>query len=125
MKALIRKHGSTPTTEAQDEIFPESSWPDWVDEKGWPLTDENYGYALCQECPEDLRDLAADDFAVRSETYVKPDEYGKQHERTRWIAVFVGDGNTPANASGTEIATANWVIARINEMASKNGLIGL
>lgn len=34
--------------------------------------------------------------------------------------------NTPqSNARGTEIATAEWVIARINEFASKNNLNGL
>ena len=32
---------------------------------------------------------------------------------------------TPSGATGTEIATANWVIARINELATKNGLKGL
>ena len=98
MKALIRKHGSTPTTEAQDEIFPESSWPDWIKADGWPLTEENYGYALCEECPENIEDLDVEYFAVRSETYVETDEYGKQHERTRWIAVYVGqENNTPTD----------------------------
>ena len=98
MKALIRKHGSTPTTRAQDEIFKETSWPDWVDANGWPLTEENYGYALCEECPENIKDLCVEDFAVRSETYVETDEYGKQHERTRWIAVYVGqENNTPTD----------------------------
>ena len=98
MKALIRKHGCTPTTEAQDEIFPESSWPDWVKADGFPLTEENYGYALCEECPENIEDLDVEDFAVRSETYVETDEYGKQHERTRWIAVYVGqENNTPTD----------------------------
>ena len=93
MKALIRKYGSTPTTEAQNEIFPESSWPDWVDAIGWPLTEENYGYALCEDCPENLVDLEVDDFAVRSETYMDTDEYGRQRERTRWFAVYIGQAN--------------------------------
>ena len=96
MKALIRKHGYTPTTEAQDEIFPESSWPDWVKADGWPLTEENYGYALCEECPEDLTDLDADDFTVTSETYVENDEHGVQRERTRWGAIFIGQENNAA-----------------------------
>ena len=92
MKALIRKHGSTPTTEAQDEIFKETSWPDWVKADGWPLTEENYGYALCEECPENLSDLDVDDFIVTSETWMETDELGEQHERTRWTAVYVGHG---------------------------------
>ena len=92
MKALIRKHGNTPTKEAQDEIFPETSWPDWVDANGWPLTEENYGYALCQNCPED-DELNVNDFRVRSETYTEIDEYGRQHERKRWFAVYIGQEN--------------------------------
>ena len=32
---------------------------------------------------------------------------------------------TPSNATGSEIATANWVISRINELATKNKLTGL
>ena len=103
MKALIRKQGSTPTTKSQDEIFPESSWPDWVKADGWPLTEENYGYALCEECPENLSDVDVDDFAVRSESYMVSDEFGEQYERTRWTAVFVGNGNTPATDRIKEI----------------------
>lgn len=103
MKALIRKHGCTPTTEAQDEIFPESSWPDWVKADGFPLTEENYGYALCEDCPENIEDLDVNNFAVTSETYVDTDEYGKQHERTRWTAVYVGDENAPATDKLKEI----------------------
>ena len=33
--------------------------------------------------------------------------------------------STPSSATGTEIATANWVIAKINELATKNRLTGL
>lgn len=113
MKALIRKHGFTPTTETQDEIFKETSWPDWIDAKGCPLTEENYGYALCENCPENIEDLDVDDFAVTSETYVDTDEYGEQHERTRWIAVFVGDGNTTATGRMKEIEELKRKIATL------------
>ena len=109
MKALIRKHGSTPTTEAQDEIFPESSWPDWVDANGWPLTDENYGYALCQECPDDVRDLDVDDFTVRPDAYMETDEFGNQHERTRWIAIY----------KGQEILTPTGKLKEIEDLKKK------
>ena len=97
MKVLIRKHGSTPTTEAQDEIFTETSWPDWVKVDGWPLTEENYAYALCEECPEDVEDLDVNDFIVTSETWIETDELGEQHERIRWTAVYIGheNGATP------------------------------
>lgn len=93
MRALIRKHGCTPTTEEQDEIFPESSWLKWISVDGRPLTDENYGYALCEDCPENVTDLSVKDFMITSETYIENDEYGKPHERTRWIAVYVAVAN--------------------------------
>ena len=113
MKALIRKHGCTPTTEAQDEIFPELSWPDWIKADGFPLTEENYGYALCEELPDNIADLDVDDFAVRSESYMVSDEIGEQHERTRWIAVFVGDGNTTATDRMKEIEELKRKIAAL------------
>ena len=103
MKALIRKHGSTPTSKLQDEIFPETSWPDWVKADGRPLTEENYGYALCEECPEDVEDLTVDDFTVRSESYVETDEIGNQHERMRWKAIYVGHENNTATDKLKEI----------------------
>ena len=113
MKALIRKHGSTPTKEAQDEIFPEPSWSDWVDGNGWPLTEENYGYALCEECPEDLTDLDVNDFAVISETWVEKDEQGDQHERTRWRAVYNGQGNEAPTDKMKEIEELKKKIAAL------------
>lgn len=93
MKALIRKHGCTPTTEEQDEVFLEPSWPKWVNADGRPLTDENYGYALCEDCPENVSDLSVKNFMINSETYTETDEYGNPHERTRWTAVYVAVAN--------------------------------
>ena len=103
MKALIRKHGSTPTKETQDEIFPDALWPEWVDANGWPLTEENYGYALCEECPEDVADLDVNDFTVISETWMEKDDHGEQHERTRWTAVYNGQENTTSSDRQKEI----------------------
>ena len=103
MKALIRKHGSTPTTVAQDEIFPESSWPDWVKANGWPLTEENYGYALCENCPENVLDLDVGDFVVTSEIYMENNELGEQHERRRWTAIYVGTGSDASTDKMKEI----------------------
>ena len=103
MKALIRKHGSTPTTVAQDEIFPESSWPDWVKANGWPLTEENYGYALCENCPENVLDLDVGDFVVTSETRMEEDEHGELHERTRWRAKYIGQENNSSSDKMKEI----------------------
>ena len=103
MKALIRKHGSTPTSKLQDEIFPETSWPDWVKADGWPLTEENYGYALCDECPEDIEDLTVSDFMVTSETLTEKDEHGELYERKRWTAVYKGQENIPSSDKMKEI----------------------
>ena len=113
MKALIRKHGSTPTTEAQDEVFKETSWPDWVKANGWPLTDENYGYALCEECPEDLADLDVNDFTVISETWTETDENGEQHERTRWRAVYARHGSGASTDKLKEIEELKKKIAAL------------
>ena len=93
MKALIRKHGSTPTKEAQDEIFPETSWPDWVDANGWPLTEENYGYALCEECPEDVADLVVDDFTVTSETLRLVIANGKLFRLARFMSLSLNESS--------------------------------
>lgn len=103
MKALIRKHGCTPTTEAQDEIFPEALWPDWVNADGWPLTEENYGYALCENCPENVSDLDVDDFTVTSETWMEKDEHGDQRERTRWAANYIARGSDATTDKMKEI----------------------
>ena len=113
MKALIRKHGCTPTTEAQDEIFPESSWPDWVKAGGFPLTEENYGYALCEECPENIEDLDVGDFTVTSETWMEKDEDGEEHERTRWRAVYNGQGNEAPTDKMKEIEELKRTIAAL------------
>lgn len=113
MKALFRKHGCTPTTEAQDEIFKETSWPDWVDANGWPLTEENYGYALCENCPDDIRDLNVDDFIVTAKTWTEMDENGEQHERTRWTAVYVGNENTTSTDRMKEIEELKMKLAAL------------
>ena len=103
MKVLIRKHGSTPTKETQDEIFPDALWPEWVDANGWPLTEENYGYALCEECPEDVADLDVNDFTVISETCMEEDEHGELHERRYWRAIYNKQENSTSSDKMIEI----------------------
>ena len=95
MKALIRKHGFTPTKKEQDEVFLSASWPDWVDKNtGAPLTDENYGYALCDNLPNDLvladdRELTPDDFEVTEHTKTVKDDMGEDVEDKYWTAKYV------------------------------------
>lgn len=90
MKALIRKHGFTPTTKEQDEVFLESSWPSWIQADGRPLTDENLGYALCEDCPEGV-ELTPEDFEVTEHTKTVPSEYEGGEEQTvkYWTAKYV------------------------------------
>ena len=90
MKALIRKHGFTPTTKEQDEVFIESSWPSWIQADGRPLTDENLGYALCEDCPEGV-ELTPEDFEVTEHTKTVPSEYEGGEEQTvkYWTAKYV------------------------------------
>ena len=90
MKALVRKHGYTPTTKEQDEVFLESSWPSWIQTDGRPLTDENMGYALCENCPEGV-ELTPEDFEVTEHTKTVPSEYEGGEEQTvkYWTAKYV------------------------------------
>ena len=90
MKALVRKHGFTPTTKEQDEVFLESSWPSWIQADGFPLTEENYGYALCENCPEGV-ELTPEDFEVTEHTKTVPSEYEGGEEQTvkYWTAKYV------------------------------------
>ena len=90
MKALVRKHGFTPTTKEQDEVFLESSWPSWIQADGRPLTDENLGYALCENCPEGV-ELTPEDFEVTEHTKTVPSEYEGGEEQTvkYWTAKYV------------------------------------
>lgn len=90
MKALIRKHGCTPTRVEQDEVYVESEWVHWIDkETGKPLTDENYGYALCVDCPEGV-ELDVKDFEVTEHVEEVEDEFGEKVQVKSWTAVHVG-----------------------------------
>ena len=90
MKALVRKHGFTPTTKEQDEVFLESSWLSWIQADGRPMTDENMGYALCEDCPEDV-ELTPEDFEVTEHTKTVPSEYEGGEEQTvkYWTAKYI------------------------------------
>lgn len=76
-RALIRK---TPyCLEYQQEVYLEP-WLPWMDtDTGAPLTDENYGYALCNDIPDDVDIfmLTVDDFTVTEQHVDEPDPYGE------------------------------------------------
>lgn len=93
MKALIRKSGYTPTKPSQDEIYL-YPWNDWVDEQtGAPLTNENYGYALCESFNptfnEEHPELTLDDFSVTEHTKeIIIDDETKTVKY--WVAEYIG-----------------------------------
>lgn len=95
MRALIRKSPDTPTKPFQDEIYL-APWLDWIDPNtGAPLTDENYGYALCEDFnptfTEDHPELTPDDFAIQEHTEDVPSEDGEGTTTRRyWTATYVG-----------------------------------
>lgn len=110
MKALIRKHGFTPTRPDQDEVFIESQWPHWVQPNGSPLTDENYGYALCERCPE-ADDLTVEDFSVTEHSTTSTDDFGETVIVRSWTAVY-----TPRGSSSTNQTEIDYLKKRLAEL---------
>lgn len=90
MKALVRQHPLTPSGERNDEVYLGSAWHDWIKENGSPLTDENYGYALCEDVPEECADSALpSDFDITMGTRTEQDPMGDGTVEVRfWTAVF-------------------------------------
>lgn len=98
MKVLVRKMPFVK--KEQEEVYP-SPWLDWVDpETGAPLTDENYGYALCdvpagafaptEDDPSGIPSV--DRFEVTEEWVEEDDPYGDGDKTRRRIlhARFLG-----------------------------------
>lgn len=99
MKALVKKYPTNAKKPEQNEVYPETQWHDWIQADGKPLTDENLGYALCENCPNDLESYIMDDgqsltdlFEVTEHTRTIPSEYEDGEEQTvrYWTAKFVG-----------------------------------
>lgn len=101
MKALIRKHGFTPTKASQNEVYPQTQWHDWINpDTGAPLTDENLAYALCEDCPEDYMSYLPEEgtvdptilFEVTEHTRTVKDDMGEEQTVKYWTARFIGGG---------------------------------
>lgn len=101
MKALVRKYGFTPTKASQNEVYPQTQWHDWINpDTGAPLTDENLGYALCENCPEDYLSYLPEEgntdpttlFEVTEHTKEIPSDYPDEPtQKVRyWTAIFIG-----------------------------------
>lgn len=98
MKALIRRHGYTPTKESQNEVYLEP-WLDWIDPTtGDPLTNESYAYALCENVPnEPVPDSEGNDIRLDvtkydiSEHTKQIEEEGETRTVKYWTAVWIGN----------------------------------
>ena len=91
MKALIKRYPTNAKKIEQNEVYIEPQWHDWIQPNGAPLTDENLGYALCEDCPEGI-ELDAEDFEITEHTKTVPSEYGDGEVQTVkfWTAKYVG-----------------------------------
>lgn len=89
MKALIKKYPINARVESDSEVYLQIAWHDWIDEAGKPLTDENYGYALCNEAPDDV-ELSADDFRVEEHITEVTTETGEKVKKKYWTAIYDG-----------------------------------
>ena len=90
MKALVKRYPTNAKKIEQNEVYIEPQWHDWIQPNGAPLTDENLGYALCENCPEGV-ELTPEDFEVKEHTKTVPSEYGEGAEQTvkYWTAKYV------------------------------------
>lgn len=87
MRALIRRYPFTPTKKEQDEIFIEKNWPYWVNNENYGhLTDENLGYALCENCPI-LEKYDIEDFEI-IENVITKYENNKKIDIKTWTAYY-------------------------------------
>lgn len=91
MKALVKRYPDNARTEAEAEVYLQDGWHDWIGENGEPLTDENYGYALCEDVPEGV-EVTPDDFEITEYVEEVEDENGDKVERKHWTAKYVGGG---------------------------------
>lgn len=89
MKALVKKYPINAKKESQNEVYIEPQWHDWIDENGVPLTDENYGYALCEDCPDDV-ELTVEMFEVTEHTKTVKDDMDEDVEVKYWMAEYIG-----------------------------------
>lgn len=113
MKVLIKKYPINTTKPELNEAYPEALWHDWIDkDTGAPLTDENYGYALCDNCPNDFMDIVGDTdptemFEVKCYTKFIKDELGGVDKTERyWLATWIGTSQDPQREMEMEMEIA-------------------
>ena len=91
MKALVKQYPTNARKPEQSEVYIEPQWHDWIQPNGAPLTDENLGYALCEDCPEGI-ELDAKDFGVIELTKTVPSDIPEDEPVTvkYWKAIYIG-----------------------------------
>lgn len=88
MKALVKKYPVNADREQENTVYPEP-WDYWIDENGFPLTGESRRYALCEECPDNVK-LTVEMFDVSEHVKTVKNEYGEDVEVKYYTAKYVG-----------------------------------
>lgn len=95
MKALIKKYPINAKKEDENEVYLQGQWHDWIGQDGSPLTDENFGYALCENVP-DGAEPTMENFDVVERTRTEPDPSAMSEDGTPevktvkfWTATYV------------------------------------
>lgn len=91
MKALVKQYPINARYEYQNEVWEETRWTPTMKEGEdlRPYTDENYGYALCLDCPENV-ELKAEDFKITEHINEVEDEFGEKVQVKSWTAEYIG-----------------------------------
>ena len=90
MKALIKKYPINARYESENEVWEEPRWTPLMNgENLEPYINEDYGYALCEDCPDDV-ELTVDDFEVKEQTKTIEDDMGEKVEVKFWTATYIG-----------------------------------
>jgi hypothetical protein len=95
MKALVRRYPFNAKKEELSEVYVEPQWHDWIGSDGFPLTDENYGYALCEGIPDDATDLIPEDFTIEEHVKGIEEEDGRMTVFRYWTASYVPQPRPP------------------------------
>lgn len=100
MKALIKRYPINAKDKSQNEVWEETRWTRYMLETGdlTPYINEDYAYALCEDCPV-LNEYVVDDFDVKE--YTKKVD-GKDVKY--WLATFTGKAENTTTDNSAEIA---------------------
>ena len=92
MKALVKKYPINARYESENEVWEEARWTPAMKDSGnlEPYINEDYGYALCENVPNDV-ELTVDDFVVTEHTKTVPSEMedGEAQTVRYWTAKYV------------------------------------